>query len=109
MTGDALDEIIHQPLRLKIMAALAALPDSEKVPFVRLKTITGATDGNLSHQIKVLQDAGYVTVEKDFHRNRPRTRIILTAAGRRAFRSYVDNLHALLDGSGIRETPAEEP
>ncbi len=109
MTGDDLDEIIHQPLRLKIMAALAALPEGEKVPFVRLKAITGATDGNLSHQIKVLQESGYVAVEKDFHRNRPRTRVIQTPAGRRAFRSYVDSLHALLDGQDMWETPAGKP
>ncbi len=109
MTSGNLDEIVHQPLRLKIMAALAALPENEKVPFVRLKAITGATDGNLSHQIKVLQEAGYVAVEKDFHRNRPRTRVILTPSGRRAFRSYVDSLRALLDGQDIWETPAGQP
>ncbi|RMF71407.1 MAG: transcriptional regulator [Alphaproteobacteria bacterium] len=108
MTGSDLDETIHQPLRLKIMAALAALPRGEKVPFVRLKAITKATDGNLSHQIKVLQEAGYVAVEKDFHRNRPRTRVSLTPAGRRAFRSYLDSLHALLGGEGIRSA-ADEP
>ena len=106
MTRADLDETIHQPLRLKIMAALAALAEGEKVPFVRLKAITGATDGNLSHQIKVLQEAGYVAVEKDFHRNRPRTRVILTPAGRRAFRAYVDSLHLLLDGRGMWETAA---
>jgi len=42
-----LDEIIHQPLRLRIMAALNALPSGTGLEFARLKQLTGATDGNL--------------------------------------------------------------
>jgi len=38
-----LDEIIHQPLRLRIMAALTALPDAQGLDFTRLKKLTGAT------------------------------------------------------------------
>ena len=47
---DQPDEVIHQPLRLKIMAALRALPESEKLEFVRLKSIIQATEGNLGAQ-----------------------------------------------------------
>ena len=43
-----LDDIIHQPLRLKIMAALNALPASVGLEFSRLKKLTGATDGAIS-------------------------------------------------------------
>lgn len=96
MSGAELDGIVHQPLRLKIMAALAALPEGEMVPFTRLKKITQASDGNLSHQIRVLQEADYVTVVKDFHDNRPRTRVALTTIGRRAFDKHVAILRALL-------------
>ena len=39
------DEVIHQPLRLKIMAALNALPEGQGMDFPRLKKLTGATDG----------------------------------------------------------------
>ena len=42
-----LDDIIHQPLRLKIMAALNAMPAGTGLEFARLKKLTGATDGNL--------------------------------------------------------------
>ena len=41
------DEIVHQSTRLKIMSALNALPRREVLEFVRLKAISGATDGNL--------------------------------------------------------------
>ena len=61
-----LDEIIHQPLRLRIMAALNALPVSTGLEFARLKKLTGATDGNLGAHIETLARAGYVAVDKAF-------------------------------------------
>ena len=67
------DAIIHQPVRLKIMAALKALPASDPIEFVRLKALVNATEGNLGAHITTLEEAGYVTVEKDFVAKRPRT------------------------------------
>ncbi|NOT39225.1 MAG: hypothetical protein HOP13_01905 [Alphaproteobacteria bacterium] len=40
-----------------------------------------------------------IKVEKDFHNNRPRTRVSLTRAGRRSFQDYVDYLRELLEPS----------
>lgn len=97
MPVDQPDEIIHQPLRLKILAALKALPDGEKLEFVRLKAITNATEGNLGAHIGTLEKAGYVKVEKDFHNNRPRTRVSMTKTGRRQFQDYVDYLREMLN------------
>ena len=91
------DEIIHQPLRLKIMAALRALPEGERLEFVRLRAITAATEGNLGAHISTLEKAGYVKVEKDFHNNRPRTRVSMTKQGRRSFQAYVEYLKDILD------------
>lgn len=83
------DLIIHQPARLKIMAALKALPPREQLEFMRLKTIVGTTDGNLGAHIVTLEEAGYLEVEKDFVGKKPRTRVRLTKSGRRAFGEYV--------------------
>ena len=94
---DQPDEIIHQPLRLKIMAALRALPEAERIEFVRLRAIVNATEGNLGAHITTLEKAGYVTVEKDFHNNRPRTRVSMTKQGRRSFQAYVEYLKDILD------------
>ena len=91
------DAIIHQPVRLKIMAALKALPPKEMLEFVRLKAIVGATEGNLGAHITQLEQAGYVTVEKDFAAKRPRTRVMLSKQGRRAFEDYVAYLRAIID------------
>jgi DNA-binding MarR family transcriptional regulator len=91
-----LDAIIHQPVRLKIMAALKPLPTGEQIEFVRLRKIVDATEGNLGAHIQTLEQAGYVAVEKDFADNRPRTRIKLTRQGRRAFETYVAYLRDII-------------
>jgi DNA-binding MarR family transcriptional regulator len=92
------DEIIHQSLRLRIMATLNALPRGESLEFTRLKALLGATDGNLGAHIATLESAGYLAVEKDFVERKPRTRVSMTSAGRRAFQNHVGYLRALLDG-----------
>src|SRR5476651_1857721 len=91
------DAIIHQPVRLKLMAALKVLPPDEAIEFVRLKAIVKATEGNLGAHITTLEEAGYATVEKDFVAKRPRTRVMLTQAGRRAFENYVAYLRGIID------------
>jgi DNA-binding MarR family transcriptional regulator len=91
-----LNTIIHQPVRLKIMSALKALPGGEMLEFVRLKKLVDATEGNLGAHIQTLEEAGYVAVEKDFADNRPRTRVKLSKEGRRAFEDYVAYLRDIL-------------
>lgn len=91
------DAIIHQPLRLKIMAALKPLPQSELIEFVRLKDLVSATDGNLGAHVTTLEEAGYIDVEKDFVGKKPRTRVRLNRKGRRAFDDYVAYLRDIIN------------
>ena len=91
------DAIIHQPVRLKIMAALKVLPGNDMLEFVRLKAIVGATEGNLGAHITTLEEAGYVEVEKDFVGKKPRTRVKLSKQGRRAFEDYIAYLRDIID------------
>ena len=94
---NAPDEVIHQPVRLRIMAALTALdPANEGLDFGRLKTLTGATDGNLGAHIDHLARAGYVEVAKAFVARRPRTTVKASAAGRAAFAAHVAFLRAII-------------
>ena len=86
------EDIIHQPLRLRIMAALTTLPVGDGLDFSRLKSLTGATDGNLGAHIEVLAKAGYVAIDKSFVAKRPRTTATATATGRTAFRRHVQFL-----------------
>ena len=75
------DQIVHQPVRLKVLATLRALPDGESLEFVQLKGIVDTTEGNLGAHLTTLEGAGYVEVNKDFHQRRPRTRIRRRVAG----------------------------
>src|SRR3569833_2962261 len=95
-----LDDIIHQPLRLKIMAALNALPVSAGLELARLKKLTGATDGNLGAHIDTLARAGYVVADKAFVGKKPQTTVTATAAGRGAFTRHVAMLKQIIDAAG---------
>ncbi len=91
------DETIHQPIRLRIMAALTALPAAEEgLDFAHLKSLTGATDGNLGAHIDHLARAGYVEVAKAFVARRPRTTVKASAAGRAAFERHVAFLREII-------------
>jgi DNA-binding transcriptional ArsR family regulator len=98
------DAIIHQPLRLKIMAALKALPSGERLEFVRLRAIVNATEGNLGAHLGTLESAGYIRIEKDFNGKKPRTRASLTKIGVRAYADYVAYLRAIIDGDPAERT-----
>ena len=95
-----LDEIIHQPLRLRIMAALNVLPVGMGLEFSRLKKLTGATDGNLGAHIETLAKADYVAVTKAFVGKKPQTTVIATPAGRGAFTRHVASLRQIIEAGG---------
>lgn len=90
-----LDEIIHSRIRLAVMSILAAVEDAE---FTFLRERTGATDGNLGMHLRKLEEAGYVAAEKKFVDRKPLTRYRMTAAGRKAFRRYIDRLGRMIEG-----------
>jgi DNA-binding MarR family transcriptional regulator len=92
------NELIHQPLRLKIMAALNGLSAREAMEFVRLKSVLGATDGNLGAHLSTLEQAGYIRIEKDFVGKKPRTRVAMTPVGRKALAQHVTYLRDILEG-----------
>ncbi|NUQ20990.1 MAG: transcriptional regulator [Gemmatimonadaceae bacterium] len=80
-------------MRLAIVSALAA---TDTLGFNELKTLIGATDGNLSVHARKLEEAGYVVTTKRFEGRIPKTEFKLTAAGRRALERYVDHMEALI-------------
>jgi DNA-binding MarR family transcriptional regulator len=94
------NDLIHQPLRLKIMAALNGLAARESMDFTRLRSVVEATDGNLGAHLSKLEDVGYITIEKNFIDKKPRTRVALTRQGRKALVTHVAYLRDILDGVG---------
>jgi DNA-binding MarR family transcriptional regulator len=91
------NDLIHQAVRLRIMAALNMLSFDASIDFTRLKALVDATDGNLGAHLDALERAGYVTIEKLFEAKKPKTRIKATPAGRRAFAEHVAYLREIID------------
>jgi DNA-binding MarR family transcriptional regulator len=91
-----LNQLIHQPTRLRIMAALVSLDPSEKADFGFLRDLLELTDGNLSVHLQKLEEAEYVIIEKVFVERRPKTWIWATTEGRDAFAAHVDALEAIV-------------
>ncbi|MBH0131088.1 transcriptional regulator [Salinibacterium sp. NK8237] len=93
---DELDPVIHASARLRITAALATLPDGDRLAFPRLQELLEMTPGNLSTHLRKLEDAGYVEVTKAHQGRSPVTYLSLTARGRGAFETYTASLKKLL-------------
>ncbi|MBE9372939.1 transcriptional regulator [Saccharopolyspora sp. HNM0983] len=92
-----LDETIHSPVRLSIVAALAPMSQME---FPLLRDTIEASDSLLSKHMTILESAGYVAVTKGHVGKRPRTWLALTDQGRAAYTAYLDALRHLVEDSG---------
>lgn len=93
---EALNEIIHQQTRLRILAALVGLDDDEMIEFPRIAKSLRLTDGNVGAHLLKLEEFGYIKVEKSFVDRKPKTMIGITLRGRVAFAEYVAALRELL-------------
>jgi DNA-binding transcriptional ArsR family regulator len=96
-----LDEVIHAPVRLSIMSALAA---ADRVDFRFLRELVEVSDSLLSKHMALLEDADYVTVIKGYQGKRPRTWFTLTSTGRTAYDAYLDALHQIV-GTTANQPP----
>jgi len=91
-----ISDIIHGRVRLGVMAFLA---NAEVATFTELKTALSVTQGNLSIQMRKLEDAGYIAIDKTIVGRKPLTTIRMTDEGRTAFAAYIDVLSGVLGGA----------
>ena len=91
-----LNPVVHGKLRLALLSLLTTVDEAE---FTWLRARTGSTDGNLGAQLAKLEEAGYVTVEKNFVQRKPQSTYRLTEEGRKALGEYVLALKQLLGAS----------
>jgi DNA-binding PadR family transcriptional regulator len=75
---------------------MALLITVEEAEFIYLREKVNATDGNLSVHLKKLEDAGYVSVKKEFIKRKPRTTYSISKNGRKAFEAYLEHLEKLI-------------
>jgi DNA-binding MarR family transcriptional regulator len=95
-----LEPVLHSPVRLSIVACLAA---AEKAEFGFVRDTVEISDSALSKQVSILENAGYVKAKKGYVGKFPRTWLSMTAAGRRAFDAHLAALTA------IAGSPATQP
>ena len=88
-----LNAVIHERARLGIMSALAA---RSAMTFSELKALLDLTDGNLSVHLRILEQAGYVAIEKKFVDRKPQTTVTISKKGRLAFEHYVEVLEEIV-------------
>jgi DNA-binding MarR family transcriptional regulator len=88
-----IDDVIHGRARLAIMAYLSGAGTTD---FAQLKAKTGGSDGNLSVNLRKLEDAGYVDIEKRFVDRRPQTLCRLSERGREAWIAYLGRIEAMI-------------
>ena len=93
-----LDQIIHQPTRLGIMASLMVLDPAEQVDFIYLRKILKLTDGNLGAHLLKLEQARYIKIQKTFIARKPRTFVKATGKGRDAFDTHISALKQIIEG-----------
>ena len=93
MGESELDPLLHQPVRTRLAAYVAARGEAT---FNELKQALDATDGNLEGHVKKLVAAGYLTAIKAKGSGRPQTLYRLTPEGLQAFHDYVAALQRLL-------------
>lgn len=92
-----LDLVIHPPGRLQICAILSAAQEAE---FAMVRDAIAVSDSVLSKHVKVLEDAGYISVRKAASAGRQRTWLALTGAGRKAFSAHMAELTRLAGLAG---------
>jgi len=88
------DPLLHQPVRSKLLSLLIS---NDELPFKALKEALSVTDGNLSSHLLKLEKEEYVLIEKIFEGKRPKTIVHITAKGKEAFSSYIEDLKRFIE------------
>jgi DNA-binding MarR family transcriptional regulator len=95
----AFNEIIHSPVRLRICGLLRNVAELE---FAVIRDTLGQSDANLSKNMKVLSDAGIVTVRKERSSTRTDARrftwVSLTTEGKVALEAHLAALARIVEG-----------
>lgn len=95
MKIEEIPEAFGSPLRLAIISSLV----TQQLLFTELKETTGATDGNLSVQLKKLTQWGYIEAKKVLSNGKLATLYRLSGKGLEEFEGYVSMLEQVLKDS----------
>ena len=88
------DELILSKTRLGIISALIS---GDKLEFTYLRNTLNLSDGNLSVQIRKLEKAGYIKVEKVFVDRKPKTFCKITGRGQKTVLNLISRLEDMVN------------
>ena len=88
------DELILSKTRLGIISALIG---GDTLEFTYLRDLLNLSDGNLSVQIRKLEEAGYIRVKKVFVERKPKTFCRITAKGQKAIKNLIGKLEEIVE------------
>lgn len=88
------DPLIDNRVRLAILAAVA---QSEEVDFMSLKHAVNTSDGNLSIQLRKLEEADFLAIRRSMQQSRQQTNMALTNKGYNALNAYKALMRDWLD------------
>ncbi|MFF3261083.1 winged helix-turn-helix domain-containing protein [Streptomyces sp. NPDC002932] len=101
----ALDEAIHHPTRLAVVAFLSACDEAD---FAAVRDGCQVSDSVLSKTASALEAAGYLHVRKGHVGKRPRTWLSLTPAGEQALAGHIAALQNIVTTARSAATTARE-
>ena len=84
-----IEKLLFNPIRLKTISFLMTV---ETCNFKVLLEITDSTKGNLSIQLKKLNEAGLIKIEKYFQKSYPTTDYSITKKGKNSFEEFYKQL-----------------
>jgi DNA-binding PadR family transcriptional regulator len=88
-----INEIFTAKIRLGVMTLLAM---EKMMDFTTLKNRLEVSDGNLGAHLRVLEDAEYIKVDKQFVDRRPKTTYTITDKGIKAFNQHLQELETII-------------
>jgi DNA-binding MarR family transcriptional regulator len=95
MDYPTLDKLIHEQSRLKILIFLSK-QSPKKTTFTKIKKELKMTSGNLSIQLKKLEQANWIKQNKIIEKNKVKTYINITNNGINSLNDYLNDLEMLL-------------
>ena len=86
-----IEKLLFNPIRLKTISFLMTI---ETCTFKALLDITASSKGNLSIQLKKLNEAGLIKIHKYFQKSYPTTDYSITKKGKKSFEEFFNELQS---------------
>jgi DNA-binding HxlR family transcriptional regulator len=86
-----IEKLLFNPIRLKTISFMMTV---DTCTFKALLDITASSKGNLSIQLKKLNEAGLIKIHKYFQKSYPTTDYSITKKGKKSFEEFFNELQS---------------